>query len=271
MTVAPGIRRFAGVEPKLAGGSAPTPSGLDWLADKGYKTIVDLREENNISAAFIADVARRGLRYIPLPISLKTVDTMHVDRFEFELTVAGGRPLYFCDTDGTRAGVMWYIHRVLVDKIDPMVARRDAEELGLTDDSFREAATRFIESRNTTETPAPKPAPVPSDPSKGSVGQTKPNRNPATEEPINADLPRLPVPASDSLVSPGAAAGVGRPSVDPTAWKSLAAMMVTGLGVPLAYLSRSTIPTSLRALARASLPGPRRAQRSLPPASGDGK
>ena len=31
----PGIRRFAGVESKLAGGSLPDPAGLDWLVDDG--------------------------------------------------------------------------------------------------------------------------------------------------------------------------------------------------------------------------------------------
>ena len=38
----PGIARFAAVNLKLAGGSVPSTTGLDWLADKGYKTLVNL-------------------------------------------------------------------------------------------------------------------------------------------------------------------------------------------------------------------------------------
>src|SRR5262249_2556795 len=40
---APGIARFAAVDLKLAGGSLPSPAGLDWLEEKGYRTLVDLR------------------------------------------------------------------------------------------------------------------------------------------------------------------------------------------------------------------------------------
>ena len=158
VTVAPGIRRIAGVESKLAGGSLPTDSGLDWLAEKGYRTILDLRESGEATPAFIADVTKRGMRYIALPISAKTVDTDHVTRFQFEISLSDARPLYFFDGDGTRAGTMWYLRRVMVDKVDPQVAKRDAEELGLTDPTFWAAANAFLEKAKTA---AVEPAPVP--------------------------------------------------------------------------------------------------------------
>lgn len=54
---------------------------------------------------------------------------------------------------------------------------------------------------------------------------------------------------------------------DPDRWRPLLSLFMAALGVPLAYWSRSMI--SLRALKRASLPGPRRPARSLPGGSGD--
>ena len=47
----------------------PSATGLDWLAEKGYKTVLDLREEAEFSASFIADASRRGLRYVALPLT----------------------------------------------------------------------------------------------------------------------------------------------------------------------------------------------------------
>ena len=125
VTVAPGIRRFVALEPKLSGGSLPSPAGLDWLAEKGYRTLLDLREASEVDPAFIEEVANRGLRYVALPIGLKKVDAPHVDRFNLEIALSDARPLYFCDSDGTRAGVLWYLRRLTVDKVDePAAARR---------------------------------------------------------------------------------------------------------------------------------------------------
>ena len=149
----PGIQRFAGVESKLAGGSLPDPTGLDWLVEKGYRTILDLRENPAATPSFVSDCDRRGLRYVALPISLKTLDSVHIARFHAELAQANARPLYFCDTDGTRAGTLWYIHKVTVDRVDPLVARRDAEEIGLKNDAFWKAAANYLESVRPEPTP----------------------------------------------------------------------------------------------------------------------
>src|SRR5262249_1275455 len=122
----PGPRRFVALEPKLAGGSLPTSAGLDWLRDKGYKTVLDLPESPAVNPSFIVDVTNRGMRYVALPISLKTLDSDHISRFESELSSSDARPIYFCDADGTRAGALWYIRRMTVDKIDQQEATREA-------------------------------------------------------------------------------------------------------------------------------------------------
>ena len=103
-SVGPGLNRFVAVDLKLAGGSAPSSEGLKWLVDKGYRTVLDLRESSEVSPAFIAEVTGLGLRYIALPISIKNIDRAHVERFNFEIAVGEARPLFFFDSDGTRAG-----------------------------------------------------------------------------------------------------------------------------------------------------------------------
>ena len=71
---APGISRFVAVDLKLAAGSLPSAAGLDWLTEKGYKTLVDLRESSETDLPFIGEATKRGLRYIALPVNLKSID-----------------------------------------------------------------------------------------------------------------------------------------------------------------------------------------------------
>jgi protein tyrosine phosphatase (PTP) superfamily phosphohydrolase (DUF442 family) len=142
---APGIARFVAVDLRLAGGSAPTTAGLDWLADKGYKTLVDLRDAAETDASFISEATRRGLRYIALPVGLKSIDRDHVARFNFELASGDARPLYFFDSTGTRAGSLWYIRRITVDRVTSQVARREAEDLGLSSNDYWLAATSYLD------------------------------------------------------------------------------------------------------------------------------
>ena len=136
-----GITRFAAVDLKLAGGSRPSEAGLGWLSEKGYRTLLDLRESTEVPPAFIADVARRGLRYVALPVSLKAIDQDHVARFNYEIASGDARPLFFFDSDGSRAGALWFIRRVTVDRVDAQIARREAGDLGLVDRSAWLAGT----------------------------------------------------------------------------------------------------------------------------------
>jgi protein tyrosine phosphatase (PTP) superfamily phosphohydrolase (DUF442 family) len=263
--VQPGLLRFLVVEPKLAGGSLPTTVGLDWLAEKGYKTILDLREIGEVDRAFLSEVDQRGMRYVALPIGLKTLDLDHVARFNFELTLADARPLYFCDTDGNRAGALWYIRRMTVDKVDPQAATREAKDLGLTDKGYWRAVTTLLEGIKPAvpaqgAAPAPTPAaaatpppaalPRPVTPTAKPQAAAEPSKSP-TDVSQTPEIPASPVATRDS-----------------TGWSSFIALFLTGMGVPLAYFSRSTFP-SFRFWKRASLPGPGRRLRSLPPASGE--
>lgn len=273
VSVAPGIRRFAVVEPKLAGGSLPMATGLDWLVEKGYRTILDLREAGEIQPSYIAEVTNRGLRYVSLPITLKTLDTVHLDRFHDELALADARPLYFCDTHGDRAGALWYIRRVTVDKVDPQLASGEAEALGLTDKVFWQAASTYLDGLNAPKPETGQPSGVKekgADPAPGSTSLTMPPSD-ATPSSLEPALEALNASLAASMHTPGEdiEPGSANPKTiaDPTAWRPFAALVLTGLGVPLAYWGRSGFP--ITGLTKASLPGPGRSPKSLPPASGE--
>ncbi|HKI19985.1 MAG TPA: hypothetical protein VKA15_19000 [Isosphaeraceae bacterium] len=300
-SVGPGMGRFVAVDLKLAGGGAPSAAGLQWLVEKGYRTLLDLREPTEVPSSFITEVTNKGLRYVALPMSLKTIDRDHVDRFHFEIAAGEARPLFFFDSNGNRAGALWYIRRIVVDRVDPQIARREAEELGLVDETAWMAATDYVakigspragsnsssgEARSpsvaspgssSSETPAQKPANGVS----ASTDATRPDANqpeprsvhlatgpgPVTLAPTNSVSPVS--PALDSNARPEQSPSSSDPASpgDPVAWRPFAAMVLTGLSLPLAYWSRSIVPTILEKT-RASLLAPAPRPKSLPDESG---
>ncbi len=289
-----GIARFASVDPRLAGGSLPSAAGLGWLVEKGYRTILDLRESSEVSPSFIAEAARRGLRYVALPINLRSLDHDRLARFQFELAAPEARPLFFFDSDGSRAGALWYIRRVTQDRVDPQLARREAEDIGLRAQGDWQSATDYI---RTLEAAGPRPTPTrtgsaaPSRaPAAGSTQSGPMARRPVDDARGASDVDPRPLPAA-TADAPGARSNPSDPPVgrltksasaaprpappigsgsspEPLNWRPFAAMVVTGLSLPLAYLTRTAIPEAI-ARARASLPGPGPRRRSLPHESGE--
>jgi protein tyrosine phosphatase (PTP) superfamily phosphohydrolase (DUF442 family) len=290
-SVGPGITRFVAVDLKLAGGSAPSADGMKWLVDKGYRTVLDLREPSEVPSSFITEATNLGLRYVTLPISLTTIDRAHVDRFQFEVAAGEARPLFFFDSDGTRAGALWYIRRIASERIDHQIARREAEQLGLTDKSFWAAATNYVAGmagprttansadQRQSSSPSPVSLSVPQTdqvqvqagagptaipaPKSPEVSQTIPN--PATTAPAQTSSARD-TQVNQTASSQADSVASSAPSLT-FAWRPLAAMVVSGLALPLAYWGRTLSPTLL-SKARASLPGPAHRPKSLPGESG---
>ncbi len=192
---------------------------------------------------------------------------------------------------------LWYIRRLTVDGVDSQAAKHEADELEAVDKDFWAATTAYLNQAKPSSAPAPAASsPVAPDPK-----DAKPNPSAAAAQPAVAlgRAPRLcrtaeSEPAAPTAVATGRASacpegrGPTRPPPrrsprslrrrsetqeqleprprDTTVWRTCAAMVVTGLGVPLAYWSRSSLD-SLRTMARASLPGPEPKSKSLPPAS----
>ena len=144
--IAPGFQRFASVKPGINGGSLPSTTGLDLLKERGTKTLLDLRDANDVDIAFVEQVKSRGLRHISLPVDVNRLDTTTVARFGEEVSRSTGQPVYFFDRDGTRAGMIWYVHRLTSDKVDAQLASHEAEELGLSDKTVWVAAAKYLDT-----------------------------------------------------------------------------------------------------------------------------
>ncbi|WP_165063693.1 fused DSP-PTPase phosphatase/NAD kinase-like protein [Paludisphaera rhizosphaerae] len=239
-----GVARFVPVDLKLAGGSAPTTVGLGWLAEKGYKTVLDLRDPSKIDPTFMGEAARRGLRYVSFPTDLARLDRNHVERFSAELALDAARPLYFFDEDGRTAGALWYVRSALNDKVGWDVARRDAESMGLIDAASWKVVRDFVDASLGTKTAAPvetpKPSPAPTAPVPKQAHAPAEHHLADASTPVAVPEPPKPVRGSDDYSD---------------AWKSVAALFLTGLTFRAAFIGRASIAT-IRARTRASLPAP---------------
>lgn len=266
-----GIDRFVAVDLKLAGGSAPSTVGLGWLSEKGYKTLLDLRDTSEFSSSFIGEAAKRGLRYVSFPTDLEDLDREHIERFSAELALNDARPLYFFDDDGSRAGAMWFIRRVLDDKVGWDVARREAEEIGpLSAEAWREvretvdrqlAHVAPASPRNGADNPRPE---VEANAKAADPPTPDPDAKPAA--PMASPKPTARMEPAEGAISSAIDAIQATTGVPTDAWRPATALFLTGLSFPLAYFGRSVIPVIL-AKTRASLPGPGPQPKSLPPAS----
>ncbi len=281
----PGIRRSAFVAPGLGGGSVPSVEGLDWLKEKGYRTFIDLRQGAEVEPTFAEAVNDRGMVYISLPILATRLDPNRLARFDDLISRPESRPLYFCDTDGSRAGLVWYLHLRGVEGDDARSAAQKAEEIGLIGAQVR-AAEAYLDARKPKATPpvaTPAPAPPPA---------AKPAPNPASPPPKAGAAPS-PAPAAGSppaseVIAPdfGPAPldtppmptlpGDERPQTahlpargdyaELSTWRPAAALVLTGVGVPLAFWGRSAF-TVARSVRRASLPASARGSLGLPAGS----
>lgn len=262
----PGVARSAAVAAGVAGGSLPAVEGLAWLKEKGYRTFVDLRPRAEVDADFPDLVSDQGLLYVALPISISPINLTRVNRFNDLLAQADQRPLYFCDGEGRRAGLLWYLHLRSQDHLDASQAQPKAELIGLLPKDV-ETAERFLKlnfanasgpSSSTEIEPKlmaavlPQTLAVPALPPTPAPDSIAPQSYPDIPISIYVEpaKPKAVVVRSDEV-------SAGQPS-----WKPVAALVLSGLGVPLAYWSRSTLSRG-RGPRRASLtakgPGPRKA------------
>lgn len=94
----------------------PTRKGLATLAERGVKTIINLRPEGEMVKRVDFDelraVAALGMEYVTIPLTLDTFDAGDTDRLDEILRVRSGGVLMHCGSSN-RVGALWalYLYR----------------------------------------------------------------------------------------------------------------------------------------------------------------
>lgn len=248
------LPRFDTVEPMIAAGAMPADeSGWVFLADHGYRTVIDLRSLAESRPEDFETSTRLGLRHIMLPMVRDSLNPGLVERFTQELAQESGRPIFFGDADGTGAAILWYVHRATVDGYDRGLARSDAARIAPLPDDVVRVADAYLDGLRGASPPDEAATP-PAAPPEGDSNPLEPDQT-ASTAPTDAEV----------FADPFARPADGPSLTDPEAWKTFGALALSLLVVPLAYWSGSAVSTvCFRPKAPASLSAPSRSPKPLP-------
>jgi protein tyrosine phosphatase (PTP) superfamily phosphohydrolase (DUF442 family) len=129
------IPQFNLVYDKVASGQQPFPDGFNWLKEKGYRTVLHLRAPDEDNTAIKTEVESKGMKYLSLEVSPKTLTREKVFEFSRILADQAGHPLFVFDRKGSIAGPLWYLHLRLTENKLEMEALPLATRLGLKEET----------------------------------------------------------------------------------------------------------------------------------------
>lgn len=129
------VPQFAIARKQVASGQKPFADGLNWLRDRGYRTVLHIRPPGEDDAAARRQFEAKGFQYLSLEVSPRTLTRDVVDQFNRIVTDRANLPLYVYDRDSSLAGGLWYLHFRIVDGQSSDRATVEAARLGLNPDA----------------------------------------------------------------------------------------------------------------------------------------
>jgi protein tyrosine phosphatase (PTP) superfamily phosphohydrolase (DUF442 family) len=145
----PGAMNFAKLETTVACGGATTPEAVPELKKMGYASIINLRLPSEAGANVEGEAAAAkaaDIKFFSIPFNGQTPDPAVADKFLEAITTKGNEPAYIHCAAGNRAGAMWMIKRLVVDKWETEKAFTEATALGLTSPALKQFAVDYAAS-----------------------------------------------------------------------------------------------------------------------------
>jgi uncharacterized protein (TIGR01244 family) len=146
------VPNYVLVKPNVAVAGQPTAAGFAALKQMGFRTVVNLRPEDEPGVAGEkAAVEALGLRYVHVPLTAATVARKDVDAVAGILADSAAGPVLIHCHSANRAGGMWALAG-LKEGGDVEAAIAEGKRAGLRSDAMIEAVRRIA---------APAPAKTP--------------------------------------------------------------------------------------------------------------
>ena len=127
------LPRFAVLTDGLYRGGQPTEKGFQFLKEKGVKTIINLRAEDDSEAAI---VAKLGMKYVRIPINemrpWSQIPPAAVAKYFELVNNRENYPVFFhCRRGAERTGVLAALYRMALQGWNAQQAYDEAREIGL--------------------------------------------------------------------------------------------------------------------------------------------
>ncbi len=148
------IEYYHRVSERVAFGGQPTPAQVVALAQAGFHSIVNLREESEADSQPEVEAAKdAGLVYVGLPVP-KAQPTDEQVRMFLRLTDnAGIYPVFIHCATANRAAALWMVRRGVVEGWSVEAAEKEAVQNGLTNEGLLKFAREYIASHPSREGP----------------------------------------------------------------------------------------------------------------------
>ena len=138
-------------------GGQPDAADLPRLAQRGYRTVVNLRgaHEEGVLEDEKRLAEEAGLNYAEIPVTPETLDDLAVQRFQGAVTGTDGPPAYVHCRGGGRAGLLTLMHLALAHSWSLQQAYEEGERHGGLapgpDSPYREFFESFIKRHSPAE------------------------------------------------------------------------------------------------------------------------
>jgi protein tyrosine phosphatase (PTP) superfamily phosphohydrolase (DUF442 family) len=134
------IPGFNPITPTVATGQRPFADGYSWLKQQGYRRFLYLKCKEEADDAVRRDAETAGLQWLMLEVDPEGLTREVVDTFSRYVAEEGPAGLFVADRSGMVAGVLWYLHFQLTEKMPEAQARARAQRLGLRAEPVGEEA-----------------------------------------------------------------------------------------------------------------------------------
>jgi len=125
------IARFQMVADGLYRGGQPGREGFEQLRTRGFKTIINLRTENDEETI----VKELGMNYVHIPVNLKPwngIPDHAVERYFEVINNPANYPIFFhCRRGADRTGAIAGFYRIAVQGWEPRKAYSEARNIGM--------------------------------------------------------------------------------------------------------------------------------------------
>ena len=145
-----GIRNFTRVDATVACAGSTAPEAIAGLAKQGFKSIVNLRLATEQGAAVEESKAAAEaahIKYIHLPFSASEPNPKVVDLFIMAVADPANQPVFIHCGSANRAGALWLVKRMLVDRWDQARAVEEAKMIGLSSETLETFALDYVARR----------------------------------------------------------------------------------------------------------------------------